>query len=226
MLRFVVGSDVHVVSQGDAKDVKLQKMLAQSYDIAVNSGNHYENLDAVVLVGDIGDNGRDAEWRAVKNTLDNGLDYDETKAIVTMGNHEFYEDKTTAVDRFEDVFGAGTAEAHYVINGYHFIIVAPDADSRNGFDYNADTAAWVEQQLKIAQADTGKDKPIFVFQHIGNQNTVIGTSQYAGEQAATILESVYRKYPQVVNFSGHSHCPLNDERPSSRSITPRLAPVR
>lgn len=82
-------------------------MLAQSYDIAVNSGNHYENLDAVVLVGDIGDNGRDAEWRAVKNTLDNGLDYDETKAIVTMGNHEFYEDKTTAVDRFEDVFGAG-----------------------------------------------------------------------------------------------------------------------
>ena len=211
VLRFVVGSDVHVVSQGDAKDVKLQKMLAQSYDIAVNSGNHYENLDAVVLVGDIGDNGRDAEWRAVKNTLDNGLDYDETKAIVTMGNHEFYEDKTTAVDRFEDVFGAGTAEAHYVINGYHFIIVAPDADSRNGFDYNADTAAWVEQQLKIAQADTGKDKPIFVFQHIGNQNTVIGTSQYAGEQAATILESVYRKYPQVVNFSGHSHCPLNDE---------------
>ena len=210
VVRFVVASDVHVGSAGDNRNVRLQKLLAQSYVLSRNAGNHYENFDAIFLVGDLADNGRADQLQAVKSTLDAGLDPNETQAITLMGNHEYYDGNNLAV--FESVMGEGSANVHKIINGYHFIGISPDESARHGWDYNAETYAWVEAQVAAAYADTGADKPIFVFQHVPDFQQEYGTCEHVGSEGGTpTLQSIYERYPNVVRFAGHIHAPITDE---------------
>ena len=83
--------------------------------------------------------------------------------------------------------------AHYTLNGIHFITISPDIMEPWDHPYSEDKVAWVEKQLEIAENDTGKDKPIFVFQHIGNLSTVIGTKVAVCEQ----FNDIFNKYPHI-----------------------------
>lgn len=209
VVRFVVASDVHVGSEGDLRDLRLQKLLDQANDLS-HRDPAYQKLDAVFLVGDLADNGRAEQLRVVKTALEKGLNPDETRAVPLMGNHEFYEGNDLSV--FESVMGEGSAKVHKIINGYHFIGISPDKNARSGWDYNIDTYNWVEEQVAAAYADTGADKPIFVFQHVPDFQKEYGTCDHMGKEGGTpTLQSIYERYPNVVRFAGHIHAPIADE---------------
>ncbi len=71
---------------------------------------------------------------------------------------------------------------------------------------------WFDEQLADAVADD-PDKPIFVSHHEHVLNTVYGSREDLGERWGTPeFYDILAKYPQVVDFSGHSHYPLNDPR--------------
>ncbi len=227
VLRFLVTSDVHISSASDARAAKLAGALSDAYSIARDSGNHYKKLDAVEVIGDIADNGTEAQMSAAKSVFDAGIDYDETQLLVTMGNHDYYEGNSASTtpwvqeDRFDTAFSYANdtlaegaqliaedraPNTHYVINGYHFINLSVDG---TGWTYTESKVNWLKEQLDAAVKDTGADKPIFVFHHIGEVDTVIGTDHYGGDPGIGILTELLESYPQVVDFSGHSHHPIN-----------------
>ncbi len=211
VLRFMVTSDIHIGKNDDniVRSDKFAAAINSAYNIAEFSGNHYETLDLIAVAGDLAENGKVSQLQTAKQVADTYIDYDETEFLVTTGNHEYYDGEAGSVARFESVFGDGSANSAVKVNGYWFIGVSSSSD---GFSYTAKDVKFMEEALKVAAADDPEGKkPIFVFQHIGNINTVFGTdtkSQYPG---LTTFDALYSQYPQVVNFSGHTHHPINDE---------------
>ena len=205
ILRFTVFSDIHIALENDERCEKVANAIKTSYDYA-RSNTSYDKLDAIVIVGDIGHSGEDRQWGYAKDVILSNTDTNETSLMVLMGNHEFKTDEETAEKRFISVFGnlnggananrvneLNAVNAHYTLNGIHFITISPDIMEPWDHPYSEDKVAWVEKQLEIAENDTGKDKPIFVFQHIGNLSTVIGTKVAVCEQ----FNDIFNKYPHI-----------------------------
>lgn len=66
---------------------------------------------------------------------------------------------------------------------------------------------FVSAELEKAAERDGK-KPIFFFQHPHITDTVYGSINWGEDEITDILIN----YPQIVDFSGHSHAPINDPR--------------
>ena len=66
---------------------------------------------------------------------------------------------------------------------------------------------WLRDELDKAVADTG-DKPVFVCQHPHPTLTVYGSINWSEPKISLVLKD----YPQVVDFSGHSHYNASDPR--------------
>ena len=65
----------------------------------------------------------------------------------------------------------------------------------------------MKEQLEYASLEDVY-KPIFVFIHHGIKNTAYGTEQWYTED----FTKIFNDYPQVIQFSGHSHYPLNSPK--------------
>lgn len=124
-------------------------MLGQLSELVLDESKNdgYNGLDAVILAGDIANDGTALQLDIAKNYLDDIIPED-MELIITMGNHDWNEWKTIGADaarkQFEAVFGDATKDT--VINGYHFITICadaiPPATSRGyGWDYSAETIA-------------------------------------------------------------------------------------
>jgi len=210
-LRFVVASDVHLTDTATIRDDKFAQMFTDAYAYS-DAHETYQNLDGVFVVGDVANNGSATSLERFFTLLTNGARAG-TVTRATLGNHEFVTDQENTVARFLAASGYEDDDAHLVIGGCHFIFLSPDAVDSNGNRGRGFTAAkqnWLAEQLASAAADdpTGK-KPIFVFQHQHVKNTVYGSAHNWG---LTDLAAVLARYPQVVDFSGHSHFPINDPR--------------
>ena len=204
ILRFAVFSDAHYGESVNAQDQKLHDLIEGAYDYSDNHAK-YKTLDGVFAVGDIADRGKQTELNRFFTDFYAYI-RPETEAQAVLGNHEFYYQPANTVSRYLTASGYDSADRHITISGYHFILMSPS--EYEGF--NNDKIAWLSEQLAIAAADdpTGT-KPIFVFQHHPAFDTVYGSED---EWGVTNLEPVFENYPQVVDFSGHSHFPINDPR--------------
>lgn len=203
VLRFAALSDVHMDDQGtELEEQRLVKVLKTANAYAAADPNH-SKLDAVLVAGDFVDYGTLTSMEKFKGILTENIAAD-TKTILSLGNHEYYVDKENTAKRFENVFGTGI-DQHNVINGFHFISFSPDT---TGNAYSAETLAWLETELAIAAADSDT-KPIFVMQHHAVKNTLF-LSDYT--VAVDDLHDIFAKYPQIVDFSGHSHYPIHNPR--------------
>ena len=204
ILRFVVASDVHYTESVSVQDTKFHTLLTDAYGYSDNHAK-YRTLDGVFIVGDIAHRGKASE---LNRFFSDFYEYTRpgTEAQAVLGNHEFWPEPEYAVSRYLSASGYETADRHIVISGYHFILMSPS--HYEGF--NNDKIAWLETELAAAAADdpTGK-KPIFVFQHHPAFDTVYGSED---EWGVPNLNPVFAEYPQVVDFSGHSHFPINDPR--------------
>lgn len=217
-LRFIVTSDTHITpSTGTGASLlktAIEQITAYVNDSEKNDG--YNKLDAVVVVGDVTNNGTTEEFGVAKKYFDEVIPRG-TELLLVMGNHDWNTYAETSQTEFEKVLDE--AATHLIIGGYHFITVVNDAKIPTaawrgyGWDFSEASLAATERSLASANRDTGKDKPIFVFQHIGVYDTVAGTGADAASSntAVETMTDLYSQYPNVVVFTGHSHFPINDE---------------
>ena len=129
---------------------------------------------------------------------------------IIMGNHDYWSltnlDSNKNNKKSQILFEEKTKEkpfTHKVINGYHFINWSCDNASLYKPIINH---SWFEKQIELAQSND--KKPIFVTTHFPPIYTVYGSVEW-GEKT---LNEYFEKYPQIINFSGHSHFSLIDER--------------
>lgn len=199
VLRFAVCSDVHLDGEEDQRNAKeFAQLFTQCYEYSEKHGV-YKNLDAVMVCGDMTEWGREKEYQSyykiVKENLREG-----TQMLECMGNHEFIEAREVeGIDPFKNYAEYVNEEfdTHTVINGYHFIGLSYSDKDEN---YDESKLSWLKAEIEKAIADTG-DKPVFVFQHPHPALTVYGSINWGDLNIRKVLS----KYPQVVNFSGHSH---------------------
>lgn len=193
-LRFGVISDTHVGPNKKAENERLKKVYSTMYELD-------SEMDALAVVGDLTDSGTQAEYNIFKSIV-NENKKPETEMVVSMGNHE-----GNTAERFKDATGNNPRD-NKVIEGYHFITLSPRSSENvyGGSRYHLDEQ-WLKQQLDAATLED-PTKPVFLFLHHGIKDTAYGTDEWYTQDLQTILND----YPQVVQFSGHSHYPLNDPR--------------
>ena len=200
VLRFLVVSDVHYGDEREAEYERMEKALKTAYELSEKE--EYSKLDALYVVGDFSKRGTEKQMYAFKNTLDEHLK-EGTEVVVSLASHEFMENgEEKALENFDRIFGMNP-DTHKVINGYHFISVT----STKGCHFDEAKQKWVAAELKKAAADDPR-KPIFFFQHPHIMGTVYGSANWGEDELTAILMN----YPQVIDFSGHSHAPINDPR--------------
>ncbi len=207
VMRFIISSDSHVATIGDRQTTRIEEMIKLGYEIA-ESDEEYKKLDAVLMAGDITDDGTKLGFASFKAAQDAVLK-DGTKALsVIAKSHDSSSMGNTAAGKyFTEITGQPT-DFHEVINGFHFIGISVSATS--GEHYSQYQKDWLNEQLKEAVKDD-PFKPIFVIHHEHVFNTVYGSSEFDGWGMPDFAD-ILKKYPQVVDFSGHSHYPINDPR--------------
>ncbi len=218
--RFAVTSDLHLRENGAYESQsRLEAVLDTAYAYA-ESQTDYAELDGIFFVGDQTQNGSEAEQTAFFNTVSQKLKGD-TVARAVMGNHEYYATGHYTADsmaqaplNFMEFSGYDDDDAHLVIDGYHYIFASMDKYRGNTGKENeflsSSKLEWLKGELDEALADdeTG-EKPIFVFQHVHAKDTVVGSSGRSGDIA---LRELLNDYPNVVDFSGHTHYSVTDPR--------------
>ena len=215
VLRFVVTSDVHI--RNDTDKITGHEQLAKLYETAyAYSEAHpvYDKLDAIFFNGDNTQGGSQQQQTYFFNYLKQHTK-PGTYALATMGNHEFkatgqnYNDPVGATEKFLEYSGYETTDTRFELGGYQFIAFAPDRYNKSKNLYFTESKlAWLKQELDAAVVAT-PDKPIFVLQHQPPYGTMKGTYGTAADKG---LKNLLVNYPQVIDFSGHTHCSLSDPR--------------
>ena len=206
VLRFLVASDSHVNTMGDIECLRMQKAIKMAYAIA-DSDEEYNKLDATLFVGDLTDNGSKDQFLGFRSAA-NAVLRDGTQLLAVLAkSHDGSTLGKQSLSYYSSLSEEDT-DIHKVINGYHFIGLS--ASSTEGEHYSEYQREWLREQLDEAVADDPA-KPIFVFQHEHISDTVYGSSEFDG-WGMDYYRDILVEYPQVVDFSGHSHYPLNDPR--------------
>lgn len=204
--RFIVTSDTHITTIGDFQSTRLEKMIKLGYEIA-EKDEEYQKLDAVLVAGDITDVGSKIAFGSIKAATKPVLKGDTQFLATVSTSHDDRSLGKESLSLYEEIMGQET-DFHRVINGFHFIGVS--ASKNEGEHYGEYQKQWLKKQLDEAVADD-PSKPIFVIQHEHISNTVYGSSDFEGWGMPYFAE-ILEEYPQIIDFSGHSHYPINDAR--------------
>lgn len=207
VMRFVAASDTHVLENSDQNEQRIGKMMALAYEVAA-ADPAYNRVDALLLAGDLTNDGTETEFNKFWAAVSGSLQGDTRFLGVVAKNHDgWHMNRAEMRDTYTSLTG-NEPDFHTVIGGYHFIGVS--ASTNDGQHYDRGQLKWLKQQLAAAAAED-PDRPIFVTHHEHVRGTVYGSSLYDG-WGVTYFTSILNQYPQVVDFSGHSHYPLNDPR--------------
>lgn len=201
VLRFAVISDTHFENNyGQGAQFKVPHALK-------NLTSKTPLIDAVFVVGDITDSGREDQYDLLLSCFNNTENIPSTVSkYYLMGNHDNYSN-APAASYFKNKTGQHLHQ-YIVIKGYPFITISQTGTGNA--DYNAEAQNFLKNSLADA-ANKYPDKPIFVFTHVPPYNTCYGSRSEDG-WGSTVFPSILQSYPQVIVFSGHSHYPLGDPR--------------
>ncbi len=199
VLRVGIISDSQLSPKGE-EDIKYNN-LKQSLTVLKNN-----DVDMILFAGDIGDLGKAPVYDLYNKAIDQVFG-DQRPIIQTiMGNHDYWENGTPYNCRrlFEKKMGH-SPWSHYVVGGYHFIGASPAYGGMD--DGYKEVSGWLKKELDKAVAED-PDKPIFVTTH----NYAVDTAYGSDEWGDRYINDIFKDYPQVVNFGGHSHYSILDER--------------
>ena len=199
-VRFAVYTDTH--NENENVDDAFET-LYKLYD----NDETYKGIDAVFGLGDFTSIGGEDDF---KNYVDTVKKYEreETQIINILGNHEMK--NKDACDLFRKHFGYEPNTVHE-INGFTFICLSGSPHITE-WTYPVKDLKWAAEQLEAAEAKAN-GKPIFVMQHPHNFGTVYGSAVWCTPQTNV----VWAGHSNVINFSGHSHFPMNDPRSINQS---------
>ena len=194
-IRLVVFSDSHNQNQhvADAIDT--------AYEL-FDGDTVYEGVDGFFGLGDFSSVGFEGDYVNYVNTLKEHV-RPETVCINIHGNHEFKHDSYR--EYFINNFGYDPNTVTE-INGFSCIAFSGERGATE-WTFTADSLKWLSDAIN--EAETKADgKAIFVFNHPHPWGTVYGSTIWSDPQ----LNIVLNNHTAVVDFSGHSHFPLNDPR--------------
>lgn len=196
----------------------MNDFLSSSLNYGDTVDSNYKGIDGIFVLGDITQGGGETQFQKFFEVIDS-YERDGTIIKTVLGNHDFYNGLTgddkyseeataTSIANYLKYSGYEGINDHIVINGCHYIFISNDMYSSADDEYFTDaTLAWIKEQLVIAaDADPTGKKPIFVFQHEPPDNDTV--SGFGGGDAD--LTKIFKKYPQIINFSGHTHKPITD----------------
>jgi len=205
VIRFAVCSDVHVEIYPNASTERLGKLIQFMYSYS-ESQSDYKGFDALCIAGDFTNTGIDTQYDTFLQVINENL-RPETQLIACMGNHEFKNtrdyDPSLSADLYVEKMGTETNTV-YEINGYQFVSCSYDSFTASSYILNS---GWLERSVRTAVEKSG-DKPVFVIQHAAPFDTVYGSLNWGDP----VITGVLANYPTVIDFSGHSHYPINDPR--------------
>ena len=203
--RIVLGSDTHIGYDGAAD--KLRNAYA--------SINKLGGADALIIAGDITDNGLTEEYSELmsiisanseKLTVDlpsfkgsaSGTSVGTTIAL--LGNHEFLAEGVDVEERFREMTGQ-EPDGLYWIAGKVPVIKLSMTTHDSTATY-ASKLAFLQSSLNSIDSKdyTGH---IFLVTHIPVKNTVVGS--VFEDPFGTEIKELLSKYPQIIHYSGHSH---------------------
>ncbi len=162
----------------------------------------YAGVDAFFGLGDFSSVGAEGDYVNYVKTLNEHV-RKETPVINIHGNHEFKDENYRKY--FIDNFGYDPNTVTEV-NGFYCVAFSGERGSTE-WTFTSDSLKWLDNSIKDAQSKSGK-KAVFVFQHPHAWGTVYGSTVWGDPQ----LNGIFNKHPGIVDFSGHSHFPMNDPR--------------
>ena len=207
VFRFAVCSDAHIEGVGAPGYLRLKKAIDYSLSFAKNDEN-YPKLDTFLVVGDITNKGTKEEFDSFKEIYDSAKEKGLTLICTVAKGHDSITMKKKSLACYKSLTHQET-DFHRVIGGYHFIGLST-CKSLPHKHYSPLQKLWLKKKLKKAYT-AAPNQPMFTFHHEHVKNTVYGSSDFDG-WGNRFFGGVFNKYPNVVDFSGHSHYPVNDPR--------------
>lgn len=181
-------------------------------------------FDAMLIAGDIAENGLQCEFDTVANYI---KDAPVKNFIMASGNHDvrlrLYSQSVRRFTRFANDLNSHIGSdvqidaLHYSqeINGYSFIVMGTDKSTFEEAYISPEQLEWLDESLEAATAD---GKPAFVVLHQALKNTHglpltwgngKGNGGTVGEQSDDI-QAILNKYENVILITGHMHTGFGD----------------
>ena len=233
-LRFVVVSDIHFSRNANAAEfvpIALKNLLQRKplpdalfvcgdftengwpdeYDFAMEIFNNRSIIPEEVKVYLMTGNHEFREIRYVEGVQ-------EVEGCTPDKQKNFRFEQMSSIERF--TAKTGQPPHQYIdIKGYPFITISltagdnllgtmPHIDVNYHF-YDDNAMRFLTEKMADA-AQKYRGKPIFLFSHVGSENTCVGTFFPIDGGGQNQFHTVLNGYPQTVFFSGHSHAPIGD----------------
>ncbi len=170
---------------------------------------HKAQIDVLIYGGDISDNGNPLVYTNYREIMRNEFGDTPPEQILIMGNHDYWNGlpPNEAQKNFTRNIGQDSPNVHKEIKGFTFIGLSPE-DGRTQGTYTAEKSGkFLAPILEKAHREQ-PGKPIFIVSHHPPKNTVYGSDDWGNSN----LVGLFRNYPEIVNFSGHTHYSIEDER--------------
>ncbi len=206
VFRIVVCSDAHIEGIGTPGYYRLKDVIDYALDFA-SKDNNYNKIDSFFIAGDITNRGTKEEFDAFKELYDYGTGKGLSFLCTVAKGHDSITMGKKSLEYYKSLTGQET-DFHRIIGGYHFIGISTSKMKKH---FNSQfQKMWLKKELDKAVADT-PDKPVFVIHHEHVKYTVYGSYDEDG-WGKILFADLLKKYPNVVDLSGHSHYPVNDPR--------------
>lgn len=197
---------------------------------ALDLANAEGTFDALVLAGDIAENGKGAEYQLVLDYLSVCKDKIDNH-IFTVGNHdvrlraysqvydtfsEFCYAADNKLNLDELAYKDGKLSYTYEVNGYTFIVLGTDKSVFEESYFSDECLAWFDAELDKAAA-TGK--PVFVILHQPLKethqvwqawNSPDNNAGTVGKQSDAIYE-IMNDHSNAILITGHLHMGFSKE---------------
>ena len=236
-VRFGVVSDIHITKVGEG-----EQMEAWGNNLTFRHTLEWfrdQNVDAVMIAGDMADNGMVEQMEAVAQAWyavfpgDRYPDGRQIEKVFVLGNHDYhgylygdhaeklYPDMSLRVKhvlrsdfatRWKRIFNEDyTRFYRKTINGYDFL--GQHWDDGKGMETNygsCDFGAELQAFLDAKGKTLDPSRPFFYVQHPHPKDTCYGPWAW-GHDSGKVTKAL-SAFPNAVAFSGHSHYSLTDER--------------
>lgn len=207
---FAVISDIHIgTNDGDNQTYR-----ARYRRWLKTMGLHDPQIRHLFIIGDLANNCLAWQYDTiVKIFNDPNLIPQDIKVTFIRGNHDNF--RSDGASLFTSKIGQPYNQ-YQEIDGYPFISIGCTSSQYRYHGYSSETPCYdaaTMQFLSESLADANEKypgKPIFVFQHILPKYTIIGSYETDYSAYAYGLDELFSKYPQVVDFSGHTHMGVTD----------------
>ncbi len=200
-IRLIVFTDTHNENENVADAIDTAYKLFDNDRV-------YAGVDAFYCLGDFTSVGAEPDYEAYAKTVREHV-RKETTYITIHGNHEF-KNKDGYKELFAKYFDYEPNNIKE-INGFSCIAFSGER-CLTEFFYTPKSIDWLSDSIKKAE-EKADGKPVFVFQHPHPFGTVYGSSYWCSPQINMVLNG----NTNIVDFSGHSHFPLNDPRSINQS---------